>query len=62
MYERIFFKNGCLLLNGESSPRINYCVCCITAGSRSDMDGAKVCLGLFLNFLELFDDLSGHPQ
>jgi len=26
------------------------------------MDGAKVCLGLFLNFLELFDDLSGHPQ
>lgn len=53
-----FFKNGCLLLNGESSPRINYCACCIAAGSRLDVDGVKGCLGLFLNFLELFDALS----
>ena len=48
-------------LNGESSPRINHCACCIAADSRSAADGAKVCLGLFLNFLELFDGLSGHP-
>ena len=48
-------------MNGESSPRINCCACCIAAGSRSDAGGVEVCLDLFLNFLELFDDLSDYP-
>lgn len=56
-----FSRMDACFLNGESSPRINCCACCIAAGSRSDADGVEVCLDLFLNFLELFDDLSDYP-